>query len=1107
MRCLYCGNELALLKKLTGHGEFCSEAHRQKYQEQYNRLALTRLLQAQDSPGERRPLQQSRAGMRAHPELSSAPERRQIDAPAPPLKSRQDRPDLEGFLVQQFEPALCPTELFSTEPFLAPVTACLPGATGRSPSPSTFSEFVNSTPPRAGTDAGPPVSNAVVQRNGNDPMRLLNGSGAVPLPLQEIESLPLREDSLLGLAFGAEFEDTISGVVRTLLETSDYSAIRLPADKRVNGFSSNGHAVPRSPEPVESDALAPISDKTVPWLTEADALLFEAPAPVERPAEPEPIDETVAQLTPEAETFLGETSLETRLLLEAPDGSEPEAESSVRLAHTADVLLNESPGSPIDLDAPEPTQSADAIPQDREDALEPTPVAQASEPATTHDDATQPAGALLLITDQAPEPEAAPQIGPEADAVVETEAPQTLPAIEEPVDAETDALTEAAEDATLSSDPPTEAAIPGGVAEPDEPQVLADGALAPLLPLYPAIVDDRHLPDEADSLLFENVEKPSAEVTIVSELDAPVIINLDALSRPPSIPIQVEPAEKVPVTVVVFDTEAARHLLGETTELEKPPVGEEKPPAVETADLNVDTQPSPETVEAAPAPEPLSAVEPVEAAAISETLSEAAEPFTPPPLHDQPVPLPFLEPAGFALPLQPSLQDWQPHEEDFMGPDSLGAAGMLAPETRAESEQPQPQTSSAEGPEPVPTAYNRFFDVVLNLADDTFSPVNDAEFVDPEFHVHTPALASAPLRSKVVFGPTPAAPEEQPEREFDAAPPAPVAQEPATASSSFGRTNGAAGLTTENSAAPLDSIPAPAAAGRLEQEAAAPTIPAPDQAPARPRSQPGGNKRKSDRNEPDTAASPAATATAPAPPRKPPEAPKPDIEALRLEMERIGAGGVAPSVRSRRVAVAVALVLAFILAGYLLRLAFAEKTEAKLPLSRLETYGPSLAANENDWSMDWAGQNNTAFPGRQIYIFRPSLSMSDYRIEFKGQIEAKALGWIFRAANKRNYYAMKLEMVKAGLSPRVVLSRTAVINDQETQRSQTELTMPVALDTVYAIRTDVWGSTFKTFIQGELVDTWVDDRLKTGGFGLLRDKDETAQVRSIQFYGLRLVTP
>ncbi|HEY3743720.1 MAG TPA: hypothetical protein VGL53_27940, partial [Bryobacteraceae bacterium] len=48
MRCLYCGKQLPLLKKLTGGGEFCSEAHRQKYQEEYNKLALSRLLQTQN---------------------------------------------------------------------------------------------------------------------------------------------------------------------------------------------------------------------------------------------------------------------------------------------------------------------------------------------------------------------------------------------------------------------------------------------------------------------------------------------------------------------------------------------------------------------------------------------------------------------------------------------------------------------------------------------------------------------------------------------------------------------------------------------------------------------------------------------------------------------------------------------------------------------------------------------------------------------------------------------------------------------------------------------------------------------------------------------------
>src|SRR6267154_3926308 len=53
MRCLYCGKELALLKRWTGGGEFCSDAHRQRYQEEYNQLALNRLLQAQ--PTEAKP--------------------------------------------------------------------------------------------------------------------------------------------------------------------------------------------------------------------------------------------------------------------------------------------------------------------------------------------------------------------------------------------------------------------------------------------------------------------------------------------------------------------------------------------------------------------------------------------------------------------------------------------------------------------------------------------------------------------------------------------------------------------------------------------------------------------------------------------------------------------------------------------------------------------------------------------------------------------------------------------------------------------------------------------------------------------------------------------
>ena len=62
MRCLYCGKELALLKRLTKGGEFCSDAHKHSYQEEYNRLGLSRLLQARSRADESKGVQKPEAG-------------------------------------------------------------------------------------------------------------------------------------------------------------------------------------------------------------------------------------------------------------------------------------------------------------------------------------------------------------------------------------------------------------------------------------------------------------------------------------------------------------------------------------------------------------------------------------------------------------------------------------------------------------------------------------------------------------------------------------------------------------------------------------------------------------------------------------------------------------------------------------------------------------------------------------------------------------------------------------------------------------------------------------------------------------------------------------
>ena len=49
MKCLFCGKELAIFKRLSG-SEFCSDAHRKQYQQEYNQLALSRLMNVPDVP-------------------------------------------------------------------------------------------------------------------------------------------------------------------------------------------------------------------------------------------------------------------------------------------------------------------------------------------------------------------------------------------------------------------------------------------------------------------------------------------------------------------------------------------------------------------------------------------------------------------------------------------------------------------------------------------------------------------------------------------------------------------------------------------------------------------------------------------------------------------------------------------------------------------------------------------------------------------------------------------------------------------------------------------------------------------------------------------------
>ena len=146
---------------------------------------------------------------------------------------------------------------------------------------------------------------------------------------------------------------------------------------------------------------------------------------------------------------------------------------------------------------------------------------------------------------------------------------------------------------------------------------------------------------------------------------------------------------------------------------------------------------------------------------------------------------------------------------------------------------------------------------------------------------------------------------------------------------------------------------------------------------------------------------------------------------------------------------------------------------------------------ENGWSYDAAGFARVG----PFAIYRPSLALSDYRMEFFGQIEKRGLGWAVRARDRNNYYAMKLIHAGQGPVPAVVFQRYPVIDGKAGPVAERKVNQQFQRDTLYQVQVKVAGSDFSLTIQGKIVDSWSESRLPSGGVGFFTGKGEQARLR------------
>lgn len=150
---------------------------------------------------------------------------------------------------------------------------------------------------------------------------------------------------------------------------------------------------------------------------------------------------------------------------------------------------------------------------------------------------------------------------------------------------------------------------------------------------------------------------------------------------------------------------------------------------------------------------------------------------------------------------------------------------------------------------------------------------------------------------------------------------------------------------------------------------------------------------------------------------------------------------------------------------------------------------------QGDWARSWSYDSAGFVRTGSLALYTPTLSLTDYRLEFLGQIESRSLSWVVRAKDFRNFYAVKLTLRDDGPVPSAYLQRYAVIDGQPTEAVQKRLPLQVTQDTLYRVLMEARGPNYVLTVQGQIVDSWSEHRLQSGGVGFFSAKGELARLR------------
>jgi hypothetical protein len=176
--------------------------------------------------------------------------------------------------------------------------------------------------------------------------------------------------------------------------------------------------------------------------------------------------------------------------------------------------------------------------------------------------------------------------------------------------------------------------------------------------------------------------------------------------------------------------------------------------------------------------------------------------------------------------------------------------------------------------------------------------------------------------------------------------------------------------------------------------------------------------------------------------------------------------------------------------GYIPSIAVSPAGLSGVPKATLEEQFDSGLRNwtggVEDWVLDAAGARTGS-----LALFAPTIDQRDYDMEFLARIDHRSVTWVFRAANLNEYHLATITSTAAG---GYEFGRGTVIGGVSEITATTPILILLNRKNAITIRLRAVGNDFSVSLDGQVIDTWTDNRLPMGGIGFVGAPDDRARI-------------